>query len=179
LNKKIALRIAVLALIMLLAACSGEPGHDQESPPGRATDAGVPTVFFRAVTWVVIVLEAAGIFAILTGFIIGVFYFFQGTLRREKPVLVYRDLRERLGRAILLGLEFLVAADIVNTVAVEPTFRNLGVLAIVVLIRTFLSFAIEVEIHGRWPWQHKGCTEGGLEDQHEPRKGENEDVRNT
>ena len=61
--------------------------------------------------------------------------------------------RSNLGRSILLGLEFLVAADIINTVAVEPTVRSLVVLAGIVLIRTFLSFSLEVEIDGRWPWQ--------------------------
>lgn len=66
----------------------------------------------------------------------------------------YRDLRADLGRAILLGLEFLVAADIIGTVAVAPTFANLGVLALIVAIRTFLSFALELEISGRLPWQH-------------------------
>jgi uncharacterized membrane protein len=66
----------------------------------------------------------------------------------------YRDLRADLGRAILLGLEFLVAADIIGTVAVAPTFTNLGVLALIVAIRTFLSFSLELEISGRWPWQH-------------------------
>jgi uncharacterized membrane protein len=65
----------------------------------------------------------------------------------------YRRYRERLGQAILLGLEFLVAADIIGTVAVDPTFRNVGILGAVVAIRTFLSFALEVEIQGRWPWQ--------------------------
>jgi uncharacterized membrane protein len=65
----------------------------------------------------------------------------------------YRQYRGDLGRAILLGLEFLVAADIIGTVAVDPTFRSLGVLGLIVLIRTFLSFALEVEIQGRWPWQ--------------------------
>ncbi|MGD2146202.1 MAG: DUF1622 domain-containing protein, partial [Anaerolineae bacterium] len=67
----------------------------------------------------------------------------------------YRQYRERLGQAILLGLEFLVAADIIGTVAVDPTFRNVGILGAVVAIRTFLSFALEVEIQGRWPWQGK------------------------
>ncbi|MFP5290111.1 MAG: DUF1622 domain-containing protein [Actinomycetes bacterium] len=66
---------------------------------------------------------------------------------------VYGRARRRLGRAILLGLELLVAADIVRTVAIEPTFESLGVLAVLVLIRTFLSLALEVELDGRWPWQ--------------------------
>ena len=64
----------------------------------------------------------------------------------------YREYRQHLGRAILLGLEFLVAGDIINTVAVDPTFRIVGVLAGIVVIRTFLSFSLEVEIEGRWPW---------------------------
>lgn len=60
-----------------------------------------------------------------------------------------------LGRGILFGLEFLVAADIIHTVAVELTFTTVGGLAIIVLIRTFLSFTLEVELTGHWPWQNK------------------------
>ncbi|MCA4133969.1 DUF1622 domain-containing protein [Arthrobacter sp. M4] len=66
---------------------------------------------------------------------------------------VYRTYRQLLGRSILLGLELLVAADIIRTVAVTPTFESVGVLAIIVAIRTFLSFSLELEITGRWPWQ--------------------------
>lgn len=65
------------------------------------------------------------------------------------------DFRSSLGRAILLGLEFLVAADIINTVAVAPTLQSIIVLAGIVAIRTFLSFSLEVEIEGRWPWQRR------------------------
>ncbi len=65
----------------------------------------------------------------------------------------YRRYRRGVGRAILLGLEILVAADIIRTVAVDPTFGSAGVLAIIVAIRTFLSFSLEVELEGRWPWQ--------------------------
>src|SRR5919112_982123 len=61
--------------------------------------------------------------------------------------------RANLGRGILLGLELLVAADIIGTVAVTPSFESLGVLAMIVLIRTFLSFSLEVEIEGHWPWR--------------------------
>lgn len=61
--------------------------------------------------------------------------------------------RSSLGRTILLGLEFLVAADIINTVAVRPTLSSVAVLASIVAIRTFLSFSLETEIEGRWPWQ--------------------------
>ena len=76
------------------------------------------------------------------------------TARREDAEQTFRMVRHRLGRGILLGLEFLVAADIIHTVAVELTFRTVGVLAIIVAIRTFLSFTLELEINGRWPWQH-------------------------
>ena len=65
----------------------------------------------------------------------------------------YRIVRTAFGRSILLGLEFLVAADIIRTVAVQPSLQNVLVLGLIVLIRTFLSFSIEVEIEGRWPWR--------------------------
>jgi uncharacterized membrane protein len=65
----------------------------------------------------------------------------------------YQDLKFRLGKALLLGLEILVAADIVRTVALEATLQSVLVLGLLVLIRTFLSWALVVEIEGRWPWQ--------------------------
>lgn len=65
----------------------------------------------------------------------------------------YRCFRRRFGRAILLGLEFLVAADIIRTVAIEPTLSRVASLGLIVVIRTFLSFSLEVELEGRWPWQ--------------------------
>lgn len=66
---------------------------------------------------------------------------------------LYRWYRQTVGRGILLGLELLVAADIIGTVAIEPTFTNVGILALIVLVRTFLSFTLELEVSGRWPWQ--------------------------
>ena len=68
-------------------------------------------------------------------------------------IAAFTRFRSDFGRAILLGLEFLVAADIVGTVAIGPTLQDLSVLGLLVLIRTFLSFSLEVEITGRWPWQ--------------------------
>lgn len=67
----------------------------------------------------------------------------------------FRQYRSDLGRAILLGLEFLVAADIIGTVAVAPSFQSLGILGSIILIRTFLSFSLEVEIEGHWPWRRR------------------------
>ena len=74
---------------------------------------------------------------------------------------VYRDARRSVGRAVLLGLEILVAGDIIRTVAVAPTFSSIGVLGLIVLIRTFLSFTLELEITGRWPWQSGGPAPDG------------------
>ena len=80
-------------------------------------------------------------------------------LRRIAEVAGKRDLvpafRKTLGRSILTGLELLVAADIIRTVAVEPTLASVLVLGVIVIIRTFLSFSLEVEIDGRWPWQKR------------------------
>ncbi|MFZ4774397.1 MAG: DUF1622 domain-containing protein [Terrimicrobiaceae bacterium] len=71
----------------------------------------------------------------------------------------YTAYRQNLGRAILLGLELLVAGDIIRTVAVAPTLQNLSVLALIVVIRTFLSFSLELEVSGRWPWQQRAGME--------------------
>ena len=65
----------------------------------------------------------------------------------------YQALRETFGGVLLLSLEILVAADLIRTVAVAPTLTNVAVLGLIVLIRTFLSFSLELEITGRWPWQ--------------------------
>ena len=100
------------------------------------------------------VVEIAGTAIIVAGAFGSLASFLAGLVRRvsEREVLI-ATFRSSLGRSILLGLEFLVAADIINTVAVEPTIRSLLILAGIVLIRTFLSFSLEVEIEGRWPWQ--------------------------
>jgi uncharacterized membrane protein len=69
---------------------------------------------------------------------------------------LYRELKIRLGKALLLGLEILVAADIIRTVALEATLQSVAILGLLVLVRTFLSWALVVEMEGRWPWQAGG-----------------------
>lgn len=81
------------------------------------------------------------------------------TLSRGQPDR-YRAFRQRLGRAILLGLELLVAADIIRTVAVMPELADVAALAGIIFIRTFLSFSLELELSGRWPWQHDRPPKG-------------------
>jgi uncharacterized membrane protein len=97
-------------------------------------------------------VDAAGVVAIVVGAAAASLLAATAVLRRPGNE-VYETYRRRLGRSILLGLELLVAADIIRTVAVTPTFESVGVLALIVLIRTFLSFSLELEITGRWPWQ--------------------------
>jgi uncharacterized membrane protein len=99
------------------------------------------------------VVEVAGVAVLLLGALLAVAAFAARLARRTAFQDAYHDLRADLGRAILLGLELLVIADIIGTVAIEPTLQNLSVLAVIVVIRTFLSFALELEVSGSWPWQ--------------------------
>lgn len=99
-------------------------------------------------------VDAAGVAAIVIGATVATLTAAGALVRRRTDDDIYRRYRRSLGRSILLGLELLVAADIIRTVAVTPTFESVGVLALIVLIRTFLSFSLELEITGRWPWQH-------------------------
>jgi uncharacterized membrane protein len=110
-------------------------------------------LFSKAAHWISTGIEMFGIGVIVIGALIASILFL---IEWRKEMIfneAYRKYRERLGQAILLGLEFLVAADIIGTVAVDPTFWNVGVLAAIVAIRTFLSFALEIEIRGRLPWK--------------------------
>jgi uncharacterized membrane protein len=96
-------------------------------------------------------LEVAGAGIIFFGAIYSSVIASVHLLKKEKDA--YLNLRRRLSRAILMGLEFLVAADIIRTVVIELTFSSIGVLSILIIIRTFLSFTLEVEMTGKWPWQ--------------------------
>jgi uncharacterized membrane protein len=109
--------------------------------------------FQQTVESVGMVIDGAGVAVIVLGVIAATG---RALLSAPPPGLDrYMAYRQNLGRAILLGLELLVAGDIIKTVAVAPTLQNMIVLGAIVLIRTFLSFSLELEINGRWPWQQK------------------------
>lgn len=96
-------------------------------------------------------IEALAVLIILTAVV-------HGTVRyilraREQTHAPYEQYRVGLAKALLLGLEFLVAADIVRTVALTPTLQSVAMLAVLVVVRTFLSWSLTVEIEGRWPWR--------------------------
>ena len=101
------------------------------------------------------ILELIGLVIIASGAALTLARFLARIVRRDDVPDAVADFRSALGRAILLGLEFLVAADIINTVAVEQTLQSVAVLGGIVAIRTFLSFSLELEIEGRWPWQRR------------------------
>jgi len=105
--------------------------------------------------WGAAFMEVVGISIIVLLALYSIIYGFVLLLKQGKLEIAFREIRQRLGQGILLGLEFLVAADIIYTVAVELTFKTVGVLAIIVAIRTFLSFSLELELTGNWPWQGK------------------------
>ena len=107
-----------------------------------------------AAEWIALGLEAAGLFALGLGTAITSLAFLRrGLAGGAGWADPYRRYRADLGRAILLGLELLVAADIAGTVAAPLDLRNIAALGLVVLIRTFLSVSLETEINGRFPWQ--------------------------
>lgn len=107
--------------------------------------------FIESVELVGKVIDGVGVAIIAVGCVIAAGIAIGRLIRKSDST--YRLFREQLGRSILLGLEFLVAADIIRTVAVTPNAQSVAVLAGIVLIRTFLSFSLELEITGRWPWQ--------------------------
>lgn len=100
-------------------------------------------------------IDVAGVVVIVFGALLVTVVFARRTLHGQSVTENYRLYRQGLGRAILLGLEFLVAGDIIRTVAISPTFASVGVLAMIVFVRTFLSFSLEVELEGQWPWQRR------------------------
>jgi uncharacterized membrane protein len=103
-------------------------------------------------------IDAIGVAVIAGGAILAVFLTIAKA--RQEDGGAYEFFRRRLGRAILLGLEFLVAADIIRTVAVTPTGESVLVLGGIVLIRTFLSFSLQLEMTGAWPWQQRSAAAG-------------------
>ena len=99
------------------------------------------------------VVEAAGVAVLVIGLVIGFARAGLSLLQHQASAAVYRALRSFVGRTILLSLEILVAADLIRTVAVDPSLENVGALALIVLIRTILSFSLDIEIEGRLPWR--------------------------
>jgi uncharacterized membrane protein len=104
--------------------------------------------------WAAVGIEASAAAVVVTAVV--VIGFRQGTVRYLFHIGepgAYRSYKLQLGKPILMALELLVAADVVRTVALEPTLNNVAVLALLTVVRTFVSWSLSVEMEGRWPWQ--------------------------
>jgi uncharacterized membrane protein len=107
-----------------------------------------------AIEWAALGIEMLGAVVIVVGVLRVAIT--RGTVRflvKLDQAGAYEGYKQQIGRSLLLGLEFLVAGDVVRTVALEPTLDNVAVLGLLVLVRTFLSWSLTVEIESRWPWQ--------------------------
>ena len=96
-------------------------------------------------------IETIGVLTIFLGLIYSLLMFIVGLTRKKLSPL--EKLRQSIGKSILLGLEVLIAADIILTVSTEPTLRSVTILGLIVLVRTILSTSLQVELEGKFPWQ--------------------------
>ena len=117
--------------------------------------------FHTVISWAARLIELVGVAIMLCGIAVGIAIVLLEGRRSGQWREAYEGFRSNLGRGILLGLELLVAADIIWTVTAPLTLTSVGLLAIIVLIRTILSFALETEIEGRWPWRRAESQERG------------------
>lgn len=124
-------------------------------------------VVLHGLHWTASTIELFGVVVIIAG-VVGATAWSLGEMRRGRPANALRVYRANLGRGILLGLEFLIAADIIGMVAIVPSFDRLGTLALIIVIRTFLSFSLQIEIEGRWPWRRHGAASGNDADRIDP-----------
>lgn len=123
-------------------------------------------VVLHTLHWIASIVEVLGVAVIIGGVITASVWSMQQMYRGEWHG-AFRSYRANLGRGILLGLEFLIAADIIGMVAIVPTLERLAVLGLIIVIRTFLSFSLQIEIDGRLPWRREPAeandrTDGGL-----------------
>ena len=121
--------------------------------------APAPEISFEIKYWIELIslgIEMIAVIIIVFAVLYGTLHFVFQTLQKQLVARErFRQYKRRLGNALLLSLEILVAADVIRTVALEPTLANVSVLGLLVVIRTFLSWSLVVEIEGRWPWRPK------------------------
>jgi uncharacterized membrane protein len=100
-----------------------------------------------------VAIDILGVSVILLGITLGFLELLLGLVKHLQPPNRYDLLRIRIGKALLLGLEILVASDVIRTVALQPTLQNLIILGVLIIIRTVLSWTLFIDIENRWPWQ--------------------------
>jgi uncharacterized membrane protein len=131
-----------------------------QQPDGIMHDASAEAIYQRWIGFGADTIEAVAV-VIIVGYILIAAgnWLVRSLLRRQFTLGHYNGFRAALGRAMLLGLEILIAADVVRTAALSPTLINFAALGVLVVVRTFLSWSIVVEIEGRWPWQRRSQGE--------------------
>ena len=116
----------------------------------------IKQILLDSIELVALAIELLAVALIVVSIVIATIVYLRNSFGANEHAHVYSDYKTRLGRGLLLGLEILVAADIVRTVALEPSLVNVAILGLLVIIRTFLSWSLVVEIEHRWPWQAQG-----------------------
>jgi uncharacterized membrane protein len=114
---------------------------------------GVGDLFPNAIEWTIYSIEILAVIIVAAAIIAGTIRFVYRVFSRLPKVNIYTQYRNRLAKAIILSLEVLIAADVVRTVVLELTIQRIAFLGILIVVRTFLSWSLLVEIEGRWPWQ--------------------------
>lgn len=109
---------------------------------------------FTAIEILALAMEVLAAVVVGTGVALATGRLFRVVFAAERSDRMYAHYKEMVAKSLLLGLEILIAADIVRTIALEPTIENVIALGLLVLVRTFLTWSLVVEIEGRWPWQH-------------------------
>ena len=124
-------------------------------------EGGMPT--YHVIEWISIIIEFVAVMWIFFGVAASTLVYFYRIIRNNpKTERCYTEYRHALARSLMLGLEILVAADVIRTVALEPTLQSVAVLGILVLIRILLGWSLVVEIEGHWPWQPKQKEDGSM-----------------
>jgi uncharacterized membrane protein len=103
--------------------------------------------------WAVLAFEAISVAVLIFGFVLSMGHFVKRSCREKERHTAFRGFRHDFGQTLLLALDLLVAADIILTVTLDLNYRTLGMLGLLVVIRTFLHVVLHLDVHGRWPWQ--------------------------
>jgi uncharacterized membrane protein len=106
--------------------------------------------------WIEIIAIGAISVAVVAAFVAGI-----RVVRSDGTASAVERIKQVVGRGLLLGLDLLIAADVIRTVTLDPTLENVAALGLLVVVRTFLAWSLMVELHGRWPWQHADPIRSG------------------
>lgn len=119
-----------------------------QADSGRGLEVGDWQIAEDVSEWIEIIAISVIVIAVVAAFVVGA-----RRVRRDGLADAVESIKQVIGRGLLLGLDLLIAADVIRTVTLEPTLENVAALGLLVVVRTFLAWSLMVELHGRWPWQ--------------------------